>query len=128
MVQIDAAARTIRRLREFLRRGRPSTAEIDISDLVEDALTLLRLEIAMTSVRIETLIEADLPTLHADRGQLEQVILNLVRNSIEAITGMRRQDGHVVVAAWHSKRHSNLEMSVHDNGPGVASEFVNRIF
>jgi len=128
IIQIDAAAETIRRIRAFLNRGRPSVGEVDIRDLMEDALMLLGPELAMTSVRIETLIEADLLTLHADRGQLEQVILNLVRNSIEAITGMRRQDGRVVVAAWHSKRHSNLEMSVHDNGPGVASEFVNRIF
>jgi C4-dicarboxylate-specific signal transduction histidine kinase len=128
IVQIDAAARIIRRLREFLRRGRPSTAEIDISDLVEDALMLLRLEIAKASVRIETLIEADLPTLHGDRGQLEQVILNLVRNSVEAITGMRRQEGCVTVAARHSKRRSNLEIIVHDNGPGVGPEIVDRIF
>jgi C4-dicarboxylate-specific signal transduction histidine kinase len=128
MVQIDAAARTIRRLREFLRGGRPSTAEIDISDLVEDALMLLRLELAMTSVRIETLIEAGLPTLHGDRGQLEQVILNLVRNSVEAITGMRRQEGCVTVAAQHSKGRSNLELIVHDNGPGVGPELVDRIF
>src|SRR5215471_9181242 len=128
IVQIDAAARIIRRLREFLRRGRPSTTEIDISDLVQDALMVLRLEIAMTSVRIDTLIEADLPTLHGDRGQLEQVILNLVRNSVEAITGMRRQEGCVTVAARHSKRRSNLEIIVHDNGPGVGSEIVDRIF
>jgi two-component system, LuxR family, sensor kinase FixL len=128
IVQIDAAARTIRRLREFLRRGRPSTAEIDISDLVEDALMLLRLELAMTSVRIETLIEADLPTLRGDRGQLEQVILNLVRNSVEAIIGMRRQEGCVTVAAQHSKRRSDLEIIVHDNGPGVGTEIVDRIF
>jgi signal transduction histidine kinase len=128
IVQIDDAARTIRRLREFLRRGRPSTAEIDISDLVEDALTLLRLELAMTSVRIETLIEADLPTLHGDRGQLEQVILNLVPNSVEAISGMRWQEGRVTVAAQHSKRRSNLEIIVHDNGPGVGPEIVDRIF
>jgi C4-dicarboxylate-specific signal transduction histidine kinase len=128
IIQIDAAAETIRRIRAFLRRGRPSIGEVDVRDLVEDALMLLRPELAMTSVRIEMVIEADLPLLHADRGQLEQVILNLVRNSIEAIAGMRRQDGGVVVAAWHSKRHSNLEMSVRDNGPGVAPEIVDRIF
>jgi two-component system, LuxR family, sensor kinase FixL len=128
IIQIDAAAEIIRRIRTFINRGRPSVGEVDIRTLMEDVLILLGPELAMTSVRIETLIEADLPTLHADRGQLEQVILNLVRNSIEAITGVRRQDGRVVVAAWHSKRHPNLEMSVHDNGPGVASELVDRIF
>ena len=82
----------------------------------------------MTSVRVETLIEANLPTLHGDRGQLEQLILNLVRNSIEAITGMRRQDGRVTVVAQHSRNRSNLEISIQDNGPGVAAEIVDRIF
>ena len=41
---------------------------------------------------------ANLPMLHGDRGQLEQLILNLVRNSIEAITGVGRQDGCVTIA------------------------------
>ena len=87
IVQIDAAAKTIQRMREFLYRGRPSTGEVVIQELVDDALMLLQPELAMTSVRIETFIEAGLPTLHGDRGQLEQLILNLVRNAMEAITG-----------------------------------------
>jgi two-component system, LuxR family, sensor kinase FixL len=128
IVQIDAAARTIRRMREFLCRGRPSIGEVDICHLVDDALMLLQPELAKTSVRVETLVEANLPTLHGDRGQLEQLILNLVRNSVEAITGMRRQDGCVTVAARCSKNCSNLEISVQDNGPGVAAEIVDRIF
>jgi signal transduction histidine kinase len=56
------------------RSGRPSIGELDFRDLVEDALMVLRPELATT--RIETLIEEDLRT----RGQLEQLILNLVRN------------------------------------------------
>jgi len=128
IVQIDAAAGTIHRMRVFLRRGRPSIGEVDIRDLVDDALMLLRPELAMTSVRIEAFIEADLPTLQGDQGQLEQLILNLVRNSIEAITSVHRQDGCVIVAARHCKSRSNLEISVRDNGPGVAPEIVDRIF
>jgi two-component system, LuxR family, sensor kinase FixL len=128
IVQIDAAAGTIHRMRAFLRRGRPSIGEVDIRDLVDGASMLLRPELAMTSVRIEAFIEADLPTLHGDRGQLEQLILNLVRNSIEAIAGAHRQDGCVIVAARHCESRSNLEISVRDNGPGVAPEIVDCIF
>ena len=51
----------------------------------------------------------------------------LVRNSIEAITRMRQQDGCVTVA-WHSKTRSNLEVSIHDKGPGVAPEIVDCVF
>jgi len=126
IVQIDAAARTIQRMREFLCRGRPSTGAINVRSLVEDVLMLIQPELATTSVRIETLVEANLPALHGDRGQLEQLILNLVRNSIEAITGMGRQDGCVTIAARRSL--SDLEISIYDNGPGMAPEIVNRIF
>jgi two-component system, LuxR family, sensor kinase FixL len=128
IVQMDAAASTIRRMREFIRHGRPSKGELDVRELVEDALMLLRPELTMTSIQTETFIERDLPTLHGDRGQLEQLILNLVRNSIEAIAGAGRQDGCVTVAARRSKRRFNLEMSVCDNGPGVAPGIVDRIF
>jgi len=126
--QIDIAAKTIQRMREFLYRGRPSTGEVCIHELVDDALMLLRPELAMTSVRIETSVEADLPMLRGDRGQLEQIILNLVRNSMEAIASNRQQNGCVTVAARRSKIRSNLEISVHNNGPGVDPEIVAHIF
>ena len=128
IVQIDAAAKTIQRMREFLYRGRPSTGEVDIHELMDDALILLRPELAMTSIRIETFIEAGLPTLRGDRGQLEQIILNLVRNAIEAIAGKGQQNGCVTVTARRSKIRSNLEISVHNNGPRMDPEIIAHIF
>jgi nitrogen-specific signal transduction histidine kinase len=89
---------------------------------------LLQPELAMTSVRIDTFIEAGLPKLHGDRGQLEQVILNLVRNAMEAITGNGQQNGCVIVAARRSKIRSNLEISVHNNGPRMDPEIIAHIF
>ena len=91
-------------------------------------MMLLRPEVAMTSVRIETFIEAGLPTLRGDRGQLEQIILNLVRNAMEAIASNRQQNGCVTVAARRSKIPSNLEISVHNNGPGMDPEIIAHIF
>ena len=115
-------------MREFLYRGRPSIGEVDIHQLVDDALMLLRPELTMTSVRIETFIEAGLPMLHGDRGQPEQLILNLVRNAMEAITGNGQQNGCVIVSARRSKIRSNLEISVNNTGPGMEPEIVAHIF
>jgi signal transduction histidine kinase len=126
--QIDAAAQIIRRMRDFLRRGRPSTSEFEVRDLVEDSLLLVRPESLTASIQIETFIEGELPPVHGDRGQLEQVILNLLRNSIEAIAYARQPDGYITVAAARSPGRSELEISVQDNGPGVAPEVVDRIF
>ena len=128
IVQLDAAAKTIQRMRQFLYRGRPSIGEVNIHELLDDALMLLRPELAMTSVRIETFIEAGLPTLNGDRGQLEQIIINLVRNATEAISGNSQQNGCVTVAARRSKIRSNLEISVHNNGPGMDPEIIAHIF
>jgi signal transduction histidine kinase len=115
-------------MRQFLYRGRPSVGEVDIHELLDDVLMLLRPELAMTSVRIETFVEAGLPTLHGDRGQLEQIIINLVRNATEAITGNGQQNGCVTVAARRSKIRSNLEISVRNNGPGMDREIIAHIF
>jgi two-component system, LuxR family, sensor kinase FixL len=128
IVQIDVAAKTIQRMQDFLNRGRPSTGEVYVHELVDDAVMLLRPELAMTSVRIETLIEAGLPTLRGDRGQLEQIILNLVRNAMEAIASNGEQNGCVTVAARRSKIRSNLEISVHNDGPGMDPEIIAHIF
>jgi signal transduction histidine kinase len=89
---------------------------------------LLHPELAMTSIRIETFIEAGLPTQRGNRGQLEQLILNLVRNAMEAITGNGQQNGCVTVAARRSKIRSNLEISVNNNGPKMDPEIIAHIF
>src|SRR5262249_34971445 len=87
VAQIDHAGGIVRRRRDFLRGGQPRFSTIDVRDLVEDALALVRPEATESRIEIALELAAPLPPLHGDRIQIQQVLLNLVRNAIESIVG-----------------------------------------
>jgi two-component system, LuxR family, sensor kinase FixL len=126
IAQIDHAADVIRRMRDFLRRGKPHVSTVDVRTMIEDALTLARADAAANSVRLSLDAPDDLPLLYGDRIQLQQVILNLVRNAIDALAG--RSDGAVRVAARRLDAPSGVEISVADNGPGIDAALAGRLF
>jgi two-component system sensor kinase FixL len=90
-------------------------------------LALLANDAAARKVSIETRLDANLPSLHGDRIQLQQVFLNLIRNAMEAIEP-GHTDGCVVVTAHRLDVPPRLEFSIADNGPGIAPELVPRLF
>jgi two-component system sensor kinase FixL len=128
IAQIDHANGVLRRVREFLRRGRPHFSTIDIASMLNDALALAQTEASAKQVQIELDIAEDLPPIHGDVVQLEQVVLNLVRNAIEAITGASRSDGRVRIVASRHDAPPRIEFAILDNGPGIASELADRLF
>jgi len=125
--EIDAAGNIVRRIREFLQRG-PLMGDVDVRGLLEDVLALVEQEAASADVRVDVVVEDDLPPLRGDRGQLEQVLLNLVRNSIDAISGAQMRAGHIRLTAQRSIRPSDVLISVRDNGPGISADIAARLF
>ena len=119
VTQIDHAGSVVRRMRDFLRRGQPHFSSLDVSTVLEDALSLARPEAESHQTRIELDVATSLPIVFGDRIQLQQVVLNLVRNAMDAITETQRTDGHVRVQARLAKDGKAVEISIVDNGPGV---------
>ena len=117
--QIDHAAGVVRRMREFLRRGQPHVSTLDMHSLLEDAVFLARPEAATHHTRIDLEAPDSLPTLFGDRIQLQQVILNLVRNGMDAIAEAGRQDGRIHIRTYIADDGRSVEISVSDNGVGI---------
>ena len=128
IAQIDHAGGVVRRMRDFLRRGHPHVSTIDTRSMLEEALTLVRAEASANQVHLEMEASNDLPAVHGDRIQLEQVVLNLVRNAIEAIIGAGQTDGDIRVVARRLVGPSRVEIGVLDNGPGVEDQLANHLF
>ena len=128
IAQIDHAAGVVKRMREFLRRGEPHISTINVRTLIDDALTLVGTETSGSRIKIEVDAASDLPPVHADRVQLQQVILNLVQNSIDAIGASDRSDGRIRVAAVLLENPARVEISVSDNGAGIAPALAARLF
>ena len=128
IAEIDHASGVVRHMRDFLRRGRPHISTIDIRSMLGEALTLVRAEASGNQIHIELDASNDLPPAHGDRIQLQQVILNLIRNAIESIVGARQMDGHIRIVVRRLDAPQRIEIGVSDNGPGVGDELAERLF
>ncbi len=121
------AGEVIRALRGFIRKDEGDRMRFDLAVLVEQTLQLLRAEATEASVTIETQLPADLPAVEGNRVQVAQVIVNLLRNAIEAMAASGSPERRVVilaetcansgVASGAGRRF--VRISVEDTGPGV---------
>jgi C4-dicarboxylate-specific signal transduction histidine kinase len=128
IAHIDHAGGVVSHMREFLRRGRPHVSTLDMRSMLHDALSLVCAQASAHAISIELDVADDLPPVYADRVQLEQVVLNFVYNSIEAITGARQTNGRIRIAAARFDGPARIEISISDNGPGIRDELSDRLF
>ena len=125
--QAERAGDVLGRLREFVRGGAWRRDFVEVGPLIDGAVSLARIEAIQKEVEIETRIDPALPPVLADRVQIEQVLLNLLKNAIEAIATADSQKRLVVVGA-HGKSGHSVQFSVADSGPGVIADVANRLF
>jgi signal transduction histidine kinase len=126
IAQIDHAGGVVRRMRDFLRRGGPHVSTFDVRPMLEDTMELARPDAAARGIELVLSADMELPSAHGDRIQLQQVLLNLVRNATEAIAAASQSGGRVDVGAVTLP--SRIEFSVRDNGPGIAPEIADKLF
>ena len=115
--QVDRAAEVVRRFREFIRLGRSETTPLTVDQLVREAQSFCRPELERHGVELDTRLARNLPLVTVDTLQIEQVIVNLVRNAVEALSHAGRLDGRVTIEA-ESNAPGTVEIRVRDNGPG----------
>lgn len=116
--QVDRAAGVVRRLRDFIRLGRSETGSVALATLLADTYSFCRPELERHGVEFSSRIARDLPPLMVDALQIEQVFVNLVRNSIEALAQAGRHDGLIEIEAEQDQA-GKVVVRVRDNGPGL---------
>jgi NO-binding membrane sensor protein with MHYT domain len=120
------AAEIINRIRLLFKKGTPERELLDVNELIREMVVLLRSEAARYSITVRTDLAADLPQVIGDRVQLQQVMMNLISNSIDAMNDV---DGTRELAI-KSQRAENeqLMVSVSDTGVGLSPQQANEIF
>jgi signal transduction histidine kinase/CheY-like chemotaxis protein len=121
---VTRAAAIIDRVRSLYGRGTPQRAVVDVNETLREMMVLLRDTADRHAISIRTELDLGLPRTTADRVQLQQVLMNLMLNGIEA---MRETGGELTIA---SKRieHGQLLVSVSDWGIGLPADEAERIF
>jgi two-component system, LuxR family, sensor kinase FixL len=115
--QGQRAGAIIRRLREFVRKKEPRRNEVDVNELIKAAVALTAHDAERHGVSLEFELDPQPLAAMADRLQVEQVVLNLVRNSIEAIEDAGRRNGRIRIGSRAAGPH--IQVSVSDNGIGI---------
>ena len=114
------------KLLSFARKSDATVADIDINDTILEIVGLTAQMARYNNVAISTKLEQDLPFIRFSPSELQQVILNLINNAIDA---MGKDGGTVEVSTAVSTRNDNmLEIIVDDNGPGIPTQYLDRIF
>jgi two-component system sensor kinase FixL len=125
--QAERAGDVLARLREFVRGRDYQRALTEVAPLIDGSVSLMRMEAMQKRVEIETQIDPDLPTALADEIQIQQVLVNLLKNAIDAIDASEAQRRSIVIKA-RCKGRRTIEISVADWGPGIAAEVKETLF
>jgi two-component system, LuxR family, sensor kinase FixL len=123
--QIRRVGDTVRRIREFAKKKAPELSLEDINRIIEEANAIAAVGSRDKSVRTTFDLSPLLPEIKADRIQLQQVVMNLVRNSIDAMTGWPKRD---LILMSKLKEKNLVEISVIDSGPGVPANVRANLF
>jgi signal transduction histidine kinase len=125
--QASRAGDVLQSLRAMVRKHEPEAAETELGELIADTLKLMEMEGRNANIRIEAAISPELPPVLVDGIQIQQVVLNLARNAIEAIEEAGISSGVIKVAVIGTEK-NEVAVSVSDCGPGIAPEDAKHIF
>jgi signal transduction histidine kinase len=125
--QASRAGNVLQSLRAMVKKHDSETTEIEVGELVADAVKLVEMEIRNVNIRIESTISPDLPRVRGDGIQIQQVVLNLTRNAIEAIEEAGIANSVIKVGVVATAE-NEIAVSVADCGPGISPEDAEHIF
>jgi two-component system NtrC family sensor kinase len=114
----------VKGLLDFSRQTKPQRTLLDLNQVVEDTLALVRNQTVFRSIRIAYALDPRLPTVLADADQMRQVVLNIVLNAAEAMV----HGGELRVSSAPDVEKKSVELRIADTGPGIPDEVRARIF
>jgi C4-dicarboxylate-specific signal transduction histidine kinase len=120
------AAEVIRRLGALFKRGEPTFAAMDVSELVRDTVELARANLLARHVVPTLRLAPDLPQLSGDRVQLQQLLLNLIVNATDAMEAIPELERELTISA--EAQAGEILLCVADRGPGIPADAMDKLF
>jgi signal transduction histidine kinase len=127
---LDAIFESINRCRTvthrilgFARKTEVSIEILNLNDIIKNVTVFLEKEILYKNIRLDLNLKENLPEVRSDKGQLQQVFLNIIKNAIDAV-----ENGGLVVVSTDIKDENMVKVSIKDNGHGISGEDLKHIF
>jgi PAS domain S-box-containing protein len=121
------ASEVIRRVRALAKKSDIEKVPLDVNDVVREAVVLVQRELSSQLISLRTELAPSLPMILGDRVQLQQVIINLVMNGIEAMQPITDRQRELVIRSDQDEM-GRVHVSVTDCGVGISAEIANRLF
>jgi PAS domain S-box-containing protein len=121
------ASEIVQRLRALFKKTTSTTASVDMNAVIEDTISLVHHETERNRIFLRTELDPGVPAVSGDRIQLQQVILNLAMNGIEAISGLDTEPKRLMIRCTLSNTRELL-VSVEDTGLGIEAQHADRLF
>lgn len=121
---VNRARKVIHNLLGFARRMEPEKEKINVNNLLDETTGFLENESRHVNIRIEKQYADDVPVITSDLSQIQQVVLNLLNNAIDAIGS----DGVITVGSRYLEKSDEVEMWIADSGKGMSEAELNKIF
>ena len=119
------AANTVRTLRSIFTDDDIKTAELDLGQLIQTVVGIAKPELQSQNIQLKLHLDHDL-IVSANRGELQQVMLNLINNAIQALVTVRRPDKCIWIEGVHANQ--GVQISIADNGVGISPEAKSHLF
>jgi C4-dicarboxylate-specific signal transduction histidine kinase len=123
----NRAGDVIGRIRDLIRKAPPRKDGLEINEAILEVIALTRGEVVKNGVCVQTQLAEGLPLIQGDRVQLQQVILNLIINAVEAMSGAGGGSRELLISTGIAEPDGVLVM-VRDSGPGLAPASLERLF
>ena len=123
----NRAGDVIGRIRALIKKAPPRKEGLEINEAILEVIALTRGEVVQSGVSVRTQLAEGLPLIQADRVQLQQVILNLIINAVEAMSGLGEGSRELVISTGRDASNGVL-VSLRDSGPGLDPASLERLF
>jgi two-component system sensor kinase FixL len=125
--QARRAGQVIDNLRKFIRKQDIETQSLDVNRVIEDVMSLIEADARSEGIPVHVNAGEGLPKVRADAVQLQQVLLNLTRNSVDAMRGGLGKERGIIIATERSER-GGVRIAVTDHGHGVSRQLGDNVF
>jgi C4-dicarboxylate-specific signal transduction histidine kinase len=123
----NRATDVLSRIRAFIKKAPPRKDTVDVNQAVLEVVALMRSEAKKNKVAVQMNLTEGLPVVQADRVQLQQVILNLIMNAIEAMSASEGGSRRLLISSASSES-NDVSVEVQDSGPGFPAAGVEQLF
>ncbi len=127
-LQIDRCAQITSAILKFGRKSEPVSTDLDLGRFIPDVIGMISKKASVQGIRVTHRIQDRTPAIHGDPAHLQQVLLNLFNNAIDAIQKAHGAKGGELVIDAGSKNENQVQVSVRDNGCGISPENLKKVF